>query len=311
MEPSEAVTLSYHAALHLRTICDAAPYEVMFLGVTRDPSRPFYVTDLYMPLQTNSGAFCNPTAQGMQEAIWFAEDNHLQPWQVLSIWIHTHPHMSANPSGTDETTFRDYFLDKHTAAMCILSKTGDTYARIQVSNSRALITKVVPFNLPSTLTREDPISKPWYDLLASQTKEDSPYRTSFPDSGTYSGKMEYDEALQRWVMEEEGPGQVQEVQVSPPTQGTAKALNLLAKDPAVTRSTNLWTSKKDSAPAHIEIQDKSLEKLAWSIAYAHRQNAPESHPAFARFRALPYIDKQIVESRIDNIRKVWEYWNSK
>lgn len=271
----------------------------MFLGVTRDPTRPFYVTDLYMPLQTNSGAFCNPTAQGMQEAMWFAEDNHLQPWQVLSIWIHTHPHMSANPSGTDESTFRDYFLDKHTSAMCILSKTGDTYARIQVSNSRALLTKVVPFDLPRTPPREDPLSKNWYELLASQTKEESHYRTTFQSSGGYtSDGLSYDEALQRWVMEEnpqvqEGKALLPQALLPAPTQGTAKALNLLAKDPQ---------------PIAVSLEDKSLEALAWKIVNADADHSPSTHPAYARYRSLPWADKQLVDTRVRNIQEVQTYW---
>lgn len=310
MSPIEAVTLSYQAALHLNTICQAAPYEVMFLGVTRDPTRPFYVTDLYMPLQTNSGAFCNPTAQGMQEAMWFAEDQGLQPWQVLSIWIHTHPHMSANPSGTDETTFRDYFLDKHTSAMCILSKTGDTYARIQVSNSRALLTKVVPFDLPHTPPREDPLSKNWYDLLASQTKEEFPYQGTHFQGTLLEGS--YDEALQRWVQEEK----IQEAlpaKVETPSQGTAKALNLLAKDSSLSKGTDTfkWTAPKGKPPESVQLHNRDLEDLAKRIRGAEMANAPGSHPAYARYRALPWADKQLVDGRIKNLAEVYNYWNSK
>jgi proteasome lid subunit RPN8/RPN11 len=54
-----------------------------------------------------------------------------QPAQFARIWIHTHPEMSAQPSGTDEQTFARVFENTDWAVMFILSKTDDVYCRLR------------------------------------------------------------------------------------------------------------------------------------------------------------------------------------
>lgn len=54
-----------------------------------------------------------------------------QPAQFARIWIHTHPEISAQPSGTDEDTFARVFGRADWAVMFILSKTDDVYCRLR------------------------------------------------------------------------------------------------------------------------------------------------------------------------------------
>ena len=54
-----------------------------------------------------------------------------KPAQFGRIWIHTHPEISAQPSGTDEETFARVFARSDWAVMFIISRTEDIYCRLR------------------------------------------------------------------------------------------------------------------------------------------------------------------------------------
>jgi hypothetical protein len=54
-----------------------------------------------------------------------------RPENFARIWIHTHPGRSAEPSSTDEATFRRVFERSDWALMFILARGGQTYARLR------------------------------------------------------------------------------------------------------------------------------------------------------------------------------------
>ena len=54
-----------------------------------------------------------------------------KPEQFARIWLHSHPGMSPEPSGTDEATFSRVFGRSQWAVMFIISSNGETYARLR------------------------------------------------------------------------------------------------------------------------------------------------------------------------------------
>jgi proteasome lid subunit RPN8/RPN11 len=60
-------------------------------------------------------------------------DAGLLPERFFRVWIHTHPGDSADPSGTDEETFRRVFGGCDWAVMAILAQGGETTARLRFS----------------------------------------------------------------------------------------------------------------------------------------------------------------------------------
>ena len=54
-----------------------------------------------------------------------------RPEEFFRIWLHTHPGASADPSGIDEETFSRVFGGCDWAVMFILSRAGQTYARLR------------------------------------------------------------------------------------------------------------------------------------------------------------------------------------
>ncbi len=55
------------------------------------------------------------------------------PCQFARIWLHTHPGMSPQPSGTDEETFARVFGTCDWAVMFVLGRGGKRYARLRFS----------------------------------------------------------------------------------------------------------------------------------------------------------------------------------
>lgn len=58
-------------------------------------------------------------------------DRGCKPDQFARTWLHSHPADSADPSGTDERTFKRVFGGCDWAIMFILARGGATYARLR------------------------------------------------------------------------------------------------------------------------------------------------------------------------------------
>jgi len=78
---------------------------------------------------------CGPATVSLDDsavADFFDEqiDRGIAPERFARIWIHTHPGSSAEPSLTDERTFKRSFSGPDWALMCILARCGRSYARL-------------------------------------------------------------------------------------------------------------------------------------------------------------------------------------
>jgi hypothetical protein len=104
--------------------------EVGGFGVTR-PDDLLYIEDVQTVQQQ-----CSVVTVKFDDAAvarFFDEqvDAGRQPAQFARVWIHTHPEISAQPSGTDEETFARVFGSSDWAVMFILSKTDDLSCRLR------------------------------------------------------------------------------------------------------------------------------------------------------------------------------------
>lgn len=115
--------------LFLRDIGDT---EVGGFAVTPEDDL-LYVDDFILPKQTCGYAHTDLEDEAVADYVDEMIDQGYQPKQILRIWIHTHPNMSASPSGTDENTFERVFGGCDWAVMAIVSRNGDRYCRLQVN----------------------------------------------------------------------------------------------------------------------------------------------------------------------------------
>jgi proteasome lid subunit RPN8/RPN11 len=119
------------AWLKLAWLCQKADTEVGGFGVTADGD-PLYITEFHTIKQECSSVSVEFDDVALADFMEDQVDRGLTPDRFLRLWIHTHPDIGANPSGTDEATFEKKFGDCSHAVMFILAKGGETYARLRV-----------------------------------------------------------------------------------------------------------------------------------------------------------------------------------
>ena len=116
--------------LYLRDIGNT---EVGGFGITLKDD-PLYVYDFSLIAQESSGASVDFKDEDVADFAMDMAEAGFEPAQFMRIWIHTHPNMSAEPSGTDEETFARAFGGCDWAVMAIVSKSNDEYCRIQLNS---------------------------------------------------------------------------------------------------------------------------------------------------------------------------------
>jgi proteasome lid subunit RPN8/RPN11 len=125
--------LTFHplAWLKLAYFCQNGNTEIAGFAITAKDN-PLYIEEFVTVRQHNSSVTVSLDDQAVADYLDRCVDVGLPPQQVLRVWLHTHPGASAHPSGTDEDTFERVFGSCDWAIMFILSRTGETYARLSL-----------------------------------------------------------------------------------------------------------------------------------------------------------------------------------
>lgn len=140
----QVLTFSLYAWAKLLFMRDIGQTEVGCFGITLEHDL-FYVQDLRFIKQKCSGAHTKFDDEALNDLVVDELQAGRQPRQCQRIWIHTHPHMGADPSGTDEDTFERCFGKCDWAVMFIISKTEDTSCRLKANlpNDNFVITQEI------------------------------------------------------------------------------------------------------------------------------------------------------------------------
>src|SRR5262249_46594867 len=130
LEHTPPLTFAPLAWLKLQLFCHASPTEVGGFGVAAEHD-PLYVAEVLTRPQDVSPVTVRFRDEAVADYFDACTDRGLNPARFARVWIHTHPGDSADPSGTDEGTFARCFGVCDWAVMFILSRTGETYARLR------------------------------------------------------------------------------------------------------------------------------------------------------------------------------------
>ena len=126
------LTFAPMAWLKMMWFCHAGDTEVGGFGLTA-PGRPLYVTDfLTLPQEVTAVSVRFPD-EAVADFFDQQADRGLAPDRFARIWLHTHPGTSARPSMVDEDTFHAAFGSCDWSLMAIVSRTGNTYARLRMA----------------------------------------------------------------------------------------------------------------------------------------------------------------------------------
>ena len=134
-EPPRAIpTLRFSplAWLKLQYLCHAGQTEVGAFGISA-PEDLLYIQRIETVLQGTTTASVAFSDSSVADHFDRCADEGIGPERCGRIWIHTHPGSSAEPSSVDEETFARVFGPCDWGVMFILSRTGQTYARLRLN----------------------------------------------------------------------------------------------------------------------------------------------------------------------------------
>lgn len=125
-------TLRFTPIAWAKLLClrDAGDTEIGGFGVTA-ANDVLLVEDVRLVRQECSWAHVEFDDEAVAEFFDSEVDAGRRPEQFARVWIHTHPGDSPAPSNTDELTFARVFGRSDWAVMLILSRSGQTYARLR------------------------------------------------------------------------------------------------------------------------------------------------------------------------------------
>lgn len=130
--PSRKLRLSPYAWLKWQFLCHAGPTEVAGFGLSAEHDL-LYVQDILMIGQRASPATVTFDDVAVADLFDRMVDMEVPPNRFARVWLHSHPGASAAPSSVDEATFTRVFGPCDWALMGILSRAGNTFARLQLN----------------------------------------------------------------------------------------------------------------------------------------------------------------------------------
>ncbi len=191
----DAITFHPFAWFKLQWFCHKGDTEIGGYGVAKDKDKPLYIHDLVIPKQECSGATTDLDMDDLSLRWETLIEEGLQSSQYAAIWIHTHPMDSAEPSGTDEETFKAF--RNQWAVMFILSRTGKTYCRLKVqapSLSDVTVTKQLTTQIDYQRWSEDAVkldlngaTEEWEKEYQENIKKRTYYYSSGYSNSSWSG----------------------------------------------------------------------------------------------------------------------------
>jgi hypothetical protein len=128
----QAITFAPLAWLKLRHFLHSDHVEIGGFGISSENDL-LYVERFQTVQQTVSVATVEFDDAAVADYFDDCADREIPPSRCGRIWIHTHPGDSPLPSATDEETFARVFGQSDWAAMVIVARGGDTYARLRFS----------------------------------------------------------------------------------------------------------------------------------------------------------------------------------
>jgi proteasome lid subunit RPN8/RPN11 len=132
VEPAPVLRFSPLAWLKLQMFCHASENEIGGFAVSKEGD-PLYIERFETVLQGVTPVSVEFADSAVADHFDRCVDEQLVPQRFARIWCHTHPGSSAQPSLTDEKTFTRVFGECNWSVMFILSRTGQTYARLAFS----------------------------------------------------------------------------------------------------------------------------------------------------------------------------------
>jgi proteasome lid subunit RPN8/RPN11 len=101
--------------------------EVGFMGriVERGEEKEWLIDKLGVLSQECTSVTTEMDEDGLAKWVFEGNKEGLAAWQLLRVWVHTHPGMGTGPSGVDWATFEEMFKDSDWGVMLIVNEKGE------------------------------------------------------------------------------------------------------------------------------------------------------------------------------------------
>lgn len=126
--------------------------EITGFGIAEDPAHPLNVTDFRLVKAECTSAHIDMDDEALANLVDDCLDVDIQPYQCSRIWCHTHPGVSATPSGDDWDTMDRHFGKCDFAVMFILGTELATTCHMTINiaghTTQMSIKTAVDYSLP-------------------------------------------------------------------------------------------------------------------------------------------------------------------
>ena len=139
--------------------------EVSGFGISESEENSLHIIDFKLVPQVNLSVFTEFEDKGLANYLEDMCMSGVSPARCLRIWIHTHPGMSPQPSGHDESTFKRVNADSTWGVMCIIADSTE-FARGVVNDGTLSGTMALTVSIAFDSTFEgvtDDDFKAWED----------------------------------------------------------------------------------------------------------------------------------------------------
>lgn len=174
-----SLRFSPYAWAKLLFLRDCGSTEVGGFGIAREAD-PLFIEDVILVGQSCTAVTTRLHDSAVADLFDAQVDLGRKPEQFARVWIHTHPGDSAQPSLTDERTFRRVFQHCDWAVMAILAGGGASYARLRFNTgptADVLMETRVEWSEPFASSDH----QAWLAEYKASVTEEAPLLATIPD----------------------------------------------------------------------------------------------------------------------------------
>lgn len=153
----------------MKALVSECPEEIGWLALVNKQENNYLIYDVQICQQEVSGAHTDMHESGLQEiAENLIAENRTEELNNVRCWCHSHVNMDVTPSGTDESTFKEYYKSCNDYFIRLIMNKKDKYRMDLADYEKGLVYENIPFGL--LYSGEEGVM--WDEIVALENKLD-------------------------------------------------------------------------------------------------------------------------------------------
>lgn len=166
MRPAEfpRILIEYNALLKMHQIVQTCSAEVGWLGSVEINDGAYVITDVYLLKQKVTGTTTDLDENALSDLLYNILESDPEKYNTIKLWGHSHVNMPCVPSGTDDSTFKEYYVDNPFFIRLIANKKEEMRIDIAIKEDGVIYKKVpweviYPFSIIEAMDTYDEVLK--------------------------------------------------------------------------------------------------------------------------------------------------------